>query len=146
MELYSGTCGSLTSLDCNDDIDGADNRFSSISVDGRTPGEVLLARVWGYDGSSGGFNISAYDASLGTPVFNEGQFSYYPNPVKNSLTLAHERTISDVAVFNLIGQQVITRKANANVSEIDTSSLPSGAYIVKITVDNQMKTIKVIKE
>jgi hypothetical protein len=146
IEVYSGTCGALTSIDCNDDIDYPDNPFSSLSITDRTPGETLLVRVWGYNGISGGFNVSAFDASLGTPIFDNGQFSYYPNPVKNMLTLSHTLDISNVAVFNIVGQQVLAKSLNTNETRIDMSALPRGAYLVRVTVENQVKTIKVIKE
>jgi hypothetical protein len=146
MELYSGTCGALLSIDCNDDIDGADNRFSSISVADRTPGEILIARVWGYDGSAGSFSISAFDASLGTPVFNAGQISYYPNPVKDVLNLSFGRTVSGVSVYNLLGQEVLSKTLDSNEAQVDLSALPSGTYVVKANAEGEIMTIKVIKQ
>lgn len=86
------------------------------------------------------------DAALASPTFNSSSFSYYPNPVKNTLNLSYSENISDVSVFNLLGQQVIAKVVNANQSQIDMSHLTSGTYMVKITANNQIKTIKVIKE
>ena len=40
----------------------------------------------------------------------------------------------------------MTKAVNANQSQIDMSSLATGAYLVKVTADNQVKTIKVFKE
>jgi hypothetical protein len=51
-----------------------------------------------------------------------------------------------VSVFNLLGQEVITSATNANQSQINMSALSPGTYLVKVTADNQVKTIKVIKE
>jgi hypothetical protein len=51
-----------------------------------------------------------------------------------------------LAVFNLLGQQIATKVVNANQSKVDMSNLASGTYLVKVTSDNQVKTIKVIKE
>lgn len=59
LAAYSGTCGSITELDCNSD-DGEDN-FSLLELSGLTPGETLLVRVWGYSGEFGSFDIAAYD-------------------------------------------------------------------------------------
>ncbi len=146
MEIYSGTCGSLTPIDCNDDIDYPDNAYSSLELTGRTPGETLLVRVWGYNGSSGTFRISAFDASLGNPQFGNDGFRAYPNPVKNFLNLSGIENISNVAVYNLLGQQVIAKSINASEGQVDMSSLSQGTYMVKVTADNQVKTIKVIKE
>jgi hypothetical protein len=85
-------------------------------------------------------------ATLATNAFDNNGFTYYPNPVKDVLNLAYTQEITNVAVFNLLGQQVITKVVNANQSQIDMSNLSKGTYMVKITADNQVKTIKVIKE
>ena len=47
LQLFSGTCGSLTEIGCSDDISATDF-FSTVSVTGQTPGATLYARVMGY--------------------------------------------------------------------------------------------------
>ncbi len=144
LELYSGACDALVSEGCNDDETGL---FSMVSLTDLTPGSTIYARVWAYGGESGTFDISAYDSSLlSTDNFNKGNFKFYPNPVKNIMNLSYDKNISDVAVYNLIGQQVIVKSINATQSQIDMSNLAKGTYVVKVTADNQVKTIKVIKE
>ncbi len=146
LELYTGTCGDLTSISCNDDIDGINNRYSSVTATGLPEGTIVYARAWGFGVTVGSFAISAFDASLGTDAFADGKFAAYPIPVKTVLNLSFERNISNVAMYNLIGQEVIVKNVNATQSEIDMSALASGTYILKVTADNQVKTIKVIKE
>lgn len=84
--------------------------------------------------------------TLAVPGFNDANFSFYPNPVKNTLNLSYNQEISNVDVFNLLGQKVIATKLNSNSGQIDMSSIPNGAYMVKVTSNNQVKTIKVIKQ
>ena len=86
------------------------------------------------------------ETTLGTSTFNDKSFAYYPNPVKNVLHLSYDKNITNVAVFNLLGQEVATKAINATQSKIDMSNLSKGTYLVKVTADNQVKTIKVIKE
>lgn len=86
------------------------------------------------------------DSTLGNGSVKANNFSFYPNPVKDVLHLSHDQNISDVAVFNLLGQQVITKAIDANATQIDMSGLASGSYLVKVTSDNQTKTIKIIKQ
>src|SRR5690554_1699877 len=62
LEIYSGTCGNLTLIECNTD-DGIGD-FSLIALSGQTPGETLLVRVWGYNSHQGEFLISAYGNPL----------------------------------------------------------------------------------
>ncbi|RAR49060.1 T9SS-dependent choice-of-anchor J family protein [Flavobacterium lacus] len=144
MEVYSGDCGSLVMVECDDD-DG-DVNFSLIPLTGRTAGEVLIIRVWGYNGTSGNFAIAAYDASLGTNDFDSLNFSSYPNPVKDVLNVSYIQNITSVEVFNLLGQKVITKTLNSNEGQIDMNSLSNGTYLVKVATENATKTIKVIKQ
>ncbi|MBK8600577.1 MAG: T9SS type A sorting domain-containing protein [Flavobacterium sp.] len=62
------------------------------------------------------------------------------------MNLSYDKNISSVAVFNLLGQEVMIKSINANQSQIDMSGLTVGTYLVKVTADNQVMTIKVIKE
>jgi hypothetical protein len=145
LEVYSGTCGNLVSVSCNDDFGG--NGLSNIALTGRTPGEVLIIRVWEFGNDAfGTFQVSAYDSSLGSNSFNNSNFTYYPNPVKDVLNISYSASIQNVKVINLIGQQVRFQEFNATNGSIDLSNLPSGAYMVKVTTENGEKTIKVIKE
>lgn len=58
MSIYSGSCGALAEVECDDD-DGP-GLFPLIELTGRTPGEVLLVRVWEYANDlTGDFNICA---------------------------------------------------------------------------------------
>ncbi|MDP2159716.1 MAG: T9SS type A sorting domain-containing protein, partial [Flavobacterium sp.] len=77
--------------------------------------------------------------------FDSTNFNYYPNPVKDVFSFSYSNVISDVKVFNLLGQQVIDFKIDATQGQIDVSGLSNGAYLVRFTSDNQVKTIKIIK-
>lgn len=44
MAIYSGPCGSLSEIDCDDD--GGNGLMSSISASGLTPGSTVYVRVW----------------------------------------------------------------------------------------------------
>jgi hypothetical protein len=72
-------------------------------------------------------------------------FSYYPNPTDETLNLSSVEAIEDVAIYNLLGQQVMGLDVNATSTQLDTSSLATGAYIMKVTVNGQVGTYKVIK-
>ncbi|RYY72066.1 MAG: T9SS type A sorting domain-containing protein [Chitinophagaceae bacterium] len=87
-----------------------------------------------------------WSSTLGNGTFNNSKFAYYPNPVKNILNLSYEQNITNVAVYNLLGQEIITKNFDTNQTQIDMSSLATGTYIVKVTADKVNKTFKVIKE
>jgi hypothetical protein len=48
--------------------------------------------------------------------------------------------------MNILGQEVSAKSINATQAAIDMSNLPSGTYLVRLTSENQVKTIKVVKE
>lgn len=143
VQIYSGNCASFVPVTCNDDTPL--NNFSLATVTGRTPGEILYVRVFGYNGASGTFDLSAYDASLATSSFDTNGFSSYPNPVTDILNLSYSKNIDKVQVMNLLGQEVQTKAINATNAKVDMSNLASGTYLVKVTSDNQVKTLKVVK-
>lgn len=144
LAVYSGECGSIVSLGCN--ADDGDGNFSKLSLANLTAGDELLVRVWGYNGASGEFKVSAYDASLSSSQFDLANFKLYPNPVKDVLNLSYTQNISNVQVFNMLGQQVITKSVDATQGQVDMSNLATGTYLVKVATDNQVKTIKVVKQ
>jgi len=88
----------------------------------------------------------SWEQTLSNGEFDSKAFSYYPNPVENLLNLAYNQEITSVSVFNLLGQQVLTQSVNANQAKIDMSQITSSTYVVKVFVNNQIKTIKVIKQ
>ena len=149
IEVYSGTCAALVAVDCNDDDDNG--LFSTLELtEGITAGQTLYVAVYRYGSSSGiagPFQLAAYDASLlATNNFKNGTFAAYPNPVIDVLNLSYTKEISDVAVYNMLGQQVYAKSLNAKNAQIDLSFLNSGNYVVKLTSDNEVQTLKVLKQ
>ena len=146
LAVYSGSCGALVLVECDDD-DSADGNFSLISLTGRTPGEVLFVRVWEYNNDAfGTFLVSTYDASLSSGSFDNANFTAYPNPVKDVLNVSYTSEISSIRVINMIGQEVISKNINATSTQVDMSQLSAGTYIVNVTVGDNVKTLKVVKQ
>lgn len=149
LEAFSGTCGALTSIGCDDDgVPGFGDAYSQLILSGLTGGETIYVRVWEYGGNdSEPFSVSAYSASLSVADLDtETAFSYYPNPVKNTLTLNAQNTIEHVAMYNMLGQEVLRATPNTVDSDLDMSNLQTGTYFVKVTIGNVTKTVRVIKQ
>ncbi|MEY8848051.1 T9SS sorting signal type C domain-containing protein [Psychroserpens sp. XS_ASV72] len=53
MAIYSGTCGSLSLIECDDD-DSTNGAMSSITRTGLTPGSTIYIRVWEYGNNNNG--------------------------------------------------------------------------------------------
>ncbi|MFM9988082.1 T9SS type A sorting domain-containing protein [Flavobacterium sp.] len=72
-------------------------------------------------------------------------FKAYPNPVSSILNIEYTGELSNVTVYNLLGQQVLTKKVTATSTQIDMSILNAGTYLVKVESNDVSKTIKVVK-
>ncbi|PZD79561.1 fibronectin type III domain-containing protein [Mesonia sp. K7] len=73
-------------------------------------------------------------------------FEYYPNPVRSDLVMKANHTISQIVVYNLLGQQVMKTSPNRMEAILDFSALQAGAYMVQVQVNDAVKTIRIIKE
>ncbi|MVO09873.1 T9SS type A sorting domain-containing protein [Flavobacterium sp. TP390] len=145
--VYSGTCGALVLLGCNDSASSAGDDHPLITVTGRTPGETLYYRVWEYGNDNfGEFLVSVYDASLSATAFDLTNFMAYPNPVKDVLNLEYTSNMTSVVVYNMIGQQVINQQVNATAAKINMTELNSGTYVVQVVIDGTTQVLKVVKE
>jgi len=73
-------------------------------------------------------------------------FSYFPNPVKDYLTIHSEKTIEGVSIYNMAGQ-ALAKETKAVQGKINMSSLPEGVYVLRVTFeDGKSETFKVIKK
>lgn len=153
IALYSGACNSLTEVDCDQDSGTTilSNNSSWNSLITNTPvigGDTYYVRVSGYSSSTtqGTFCLKVSTNTLSNDSFDNTGFTSYPNPVKNLLNLTYSKNIEKVQVINLLGQEMIVKSMNETQGQVDMSQLSSGTYLVKVTSDNQVKTIKIVKE
>lgn len=70
----------------------------------------------------------------------------FPNPVNDILNINCSKEISKISIYNILGQEVLVKNSISNQSQIDMSTLLSGTYMVKITTDEEVKIVKVIKK
>jgi large repetitive protein len=77
-------------------------------------------------------------------AFND--FRFFPNPVKNTLTISNATTINEVEITSVLGQNMLTKKVNDLQIEINLSELSNGIYFVKVKSEGEEKTFKIVKE
>lgn len=73
-------------------------------------------------------------------------FSAYPNPATNNLTISASKNIENVAIFNVIGQKVMSVAPNSNTKSLDVSNLNTGVYILKATIEGIQGSYKFVKQ
>ncbi len=74
------------------------------------------------------------------------QFSIYPNPVKNTLTINTPLLNYDIEIFTLQGQLVKTLKNNQESMVVNYNDFASGIYLMKLTSESKSQVFKIIKE
>jgi len=119
---------------------------ASFNITGITGGTTYYLRLYDFGNDSIGditFNINT--PTLGVDNFEISGFTYFPNPVNNELTLKAQSNIQNVAVYNMLGQEVLRTAPNAIESNVDMNGLAQGAYFVKVTINNSTETIRIIK-
>ncbi len=84
--------------------------------------------------------------TLDSKEFDLASFTYWPNPVKDVLTISYSSQITTVKVYNMVGQEVLSQKVNALEGTVNMSALQDGTYLVNVATDTATKTIRVIKK
>lgn len=73
-------------------------------------------------------------------------FTYFPNPMEDVLNITADLDIKSVAVFNVLGQEILGNK-HFNGNKVDVSTLPTGTFIFRVTFDNgSIKNFKAVKK
>ena len=91
-------------------------------------------------------NIKVSSTVLGTQNVKASTLKYYPNPVKDILTISNAKEISDVQIFDVSGKQVFEKSAKSSKQELNLSHLKTGTYIAKVNSNGTIKTFKFIKK
>ena len=65
----------------------------------------------------------------------ESSLKLYPNPTANVLNVEGEG-LSSVEIYNTMGQRVMTQQVNGNKALINTESLNSGVYFIRVSAND----------
>lgn len=125
IAIYSGTCGALTQLDCDDDS-SANGLMSNIKITGLTPGTIIYIRVWEYNNDNNGtFGICASTPSCPSPS------DIYTNILSaTSVTVGWTPSVAATSGY----QYFINTTGTAPTSgTTPTGSTPAGVTTVTLT-------------
>ncbi len=151
INVYSGSCGSLTPIACDDDS-STDGNFSLVNLTGQTPGATLLVSVWRFStgtGTDGQFKVAAYDTTVLAANEVKGSakdgLKLYPNPFGEVLNISDVSNVKNVLIKDIAGRLV---KTIANPGkELQLGELKQGMYLVTLEMkDGSKQTIKAIKK
>src|SRR5690606_34058575 len=84
--------------------------------------------------------------SIGDVAAQNNDSYFYPNPVKNELSLYAKdfSSITHISISDMLGR-IVWEQADYT-SAINVEGLPSGVYLVSYKENQQRKTAKVIKQ
>ncbi|WP_264521316.1 T9SS type A sorting domain-containing protein [Flavobacterium sp. N1994] len=91
-------------------------------------------------------NIYLHKNTLGTTSFEAANVKLYPNPASNVLNIESVLNIDKVAIYNLLGQEVISQNTSSQTVALDVTNLQLGVYIVKTTIAGNVSSTRFIKE
>lgn len=72
-------------------------------------------------------------------------FSYFMVGNGSGLRLVASSQMSDVTIYNILGQATINQTLSTSDKTIDISSLVSGVYVAQVTIDGATETFKILK-
>lgn len=72
--------------------------------------------------------------------------NFFPNPVKNYLTISSQFKISNYQIYNVLGSLVAEANTSGRTITIDMSNLNSGLYFVKVVSNNMESSLKIAKK
>jgi hypothetical protein len=82
-----------------------------------------------------------------TEVPENNEIRIYPNPAGNEINISATGSISEVQVYSVTGKQVLVRKPmSENQLKLNIAPFTPGIYLVKVIQNNQVSTLKFVKE
>jgi len=142
-------------LAANDDATDIDSNptLKSVSV---TPGQIYWLQVDGSGGGSiGEFTLTVSDTALSTALVtteNKDQLAAYPQPVSDILTLTGLSALKGDAIFtiySMTGRTVFTHQSslyNNATQQINVANFAPGMYLLRITINKQVYSLRFIKK
>ena len=121
--------------------DGYNNLFLDINVAGTAPNvepiDVLETKYNLWKNS----NISYCDSVSSSEISQKKDVEIHPNPTNDLITISNVEESKKIELFSLNGKLLETIKSNT----ISLRSYSKGIYIIKVTFDDRVEEMKVIK-
>ena len=88
--------------------------------------------------------IVKFGVNLGLIEQKEVEIEIYPNPTKDYLNIKSQFEINQIQLFNMLGQEM--ELGDINGTQLDLSHLPNGTYFLKVHTNQNIRTIKILKQ
>ena len=135
LQLYSGTCGNLVAIGCNDDT--PTSAYSQVALTGLTAGSTIYARVFGFSNATGDFSICATSTTgaVCAPVTNLATSNVTTTGATVTFT-APAGAASYTVTYTAAGGTATTVTPAPTSSPITLTGLTAGTnYTVSVTTN-----------
>ena len=82
------------------------------------------------------------EGTLGDYENEISNFEYYYNPLNDILNITSGEKLSNIEIFNILGQKVIKEDINSYNHQINLGNLSTSIYFIKVESNNGVKTFK----
>lgn len=90
-------------------------------------------------------NFYFWKAPLSVNNFDTPKINVYPNPTSSVFTIEANGVIESVSLYNILGQEVMSKNTNNNVVTLDIANLQTGVYVVKTFIGGVSSTSRIVK-
>lgn len=123
----------------------ADQAGFSVAIN-QDGSKVAVASIRNDDAGSNAGHVRIFEnIALSTADFDNTIIAFYPNPAQDFVNFSSKNSIEDIIIYNLLGQEVLTKEVNSNQFSIDISHLSSGTYIAQLNQNQKSKSVKLLK-
>ena len=91
-------------------------------------------------------NFYFWKAPLSLNTFDTPKINIYPNPTSSVFTIEANEIVESVSLFNVLGQEVLSKNPNSNSVTLDIANLQTGVYVVKTMIGGVSSTSRVVKK
>ena len=110
--------------------------------------KIILAG-YSYGGGGSEFEIARFlnDDTVATEDFLAAEFSIYPNPAREQLTIEmnDESSKYQVEIVDMLGKKVFNTEIQSK-GQLNVSSLASGTYLLKLNSNSNTTTVRFVKQ
>jgi hypothetical protein len=140
--------GDSTAYTCVGSVSSSATGLKSFTSDALVAGETYYIHIstWASPQSTAYTLDSVVNVPLGTNDLETTQFTYFPNPVNDQLTINAQTSVNDIAVLNMLGQVVLRQSPNSLNCVVDMATLRTGVYFVQVSIGNKTQTVRVLKQ
>ena len=126
------------------DDDGVSNELLTGLIPNETY-EVYITSICDPNSMSNAIGPISFNSSLSTQNHFFQNFQYYPNPVNSTLNLEATSRIDRIEIYNIAGKKIYSNTIGSLTHQLDVSFTSAGIYLMKVYIEDQEKTFKLIK-